>query len=277
MKEFAASCSAALDVMQRLLIWIGLAIVLIAPGWVPLLDRFVIETTEVNILGQKLKVTDTRRLPGASVPGLTIEDGKVKLNGEDISLLPGERDRLRSEVATLRADKLALSRQLEDASRQMSALARAPTQQPAQQQALEQLAQGARQAVESVQPVGAARPSPTAAPAAPPTQAAVAGFMVLLASDTTAGAGGALDEVTQARTWVKANAPEAKVQVFRRNSYYATAVVFAHQDAAQAALRPLRQAFRSDAYIAEVRSWCPAALRATPRREEGLEVIDCGF
>ncbi len=27
MKEFAASCSAALDVMQRLLIWIGLAIV----------------------------------------------------------------------------------------------------------------------------------------------------------------------------------------------------------------------------------------------------------
>ena len=272
MKELAASLSAAMDVVQRLLIWVGLALILVAPGWIPLLDRFVLETTEINILGQTFKVTDTRQLPGAKVAGLAVEDGKVKLNGEDISLLPGERDRLRQQVSALEQEKLDLIRKLEDASQQLADLARAPAA-PAQQGQIARLAQSTGSAAETALQAIAALPTAAAPPPAVPAPGPLP--IVVLGGDASAAA--AADEARKASDWARGQSPAPPVRIYLRNGSYRTTVAFASPEAAQAALPSLRKAFATGPYAVDLRSWCPAAISATPRQEAGVAVIDCRF
>jgi hypothetical protein len=252
----ADQISPLLDLFQRLLLWIALAVLLFSPGWVPLLDRFIVETTEINLFGQKIKVTDKRSL---NVPGLEItKEGRVLLNGQDISLLPGEIERLRSENELLTS-------KLKDTSQKLDQAASAS----GDQKELEQLAQSTREVADRAQAATARQTHGT--------RTVSPEFAVILSSDTTLGPGGAADEIKDARGWAAKQKPEPEVRVFLRNGYYATSVIFYSRDAAQDALLSLRKIFQSSPYVADLRSWCPASQQATPVDESGTQVIDCGF
>ncbi len=272
MKDLADALTKLMDVAQRALIWIVVAVVLLWPQHMPLLDRFVIETSEINILGQTFKVVDTRRVPGASVPGLTVKDGKVLLNGEDISLLLGERDRLRNEIATLTQEKLDLAVKLGEASEQVAALARAPAAAP-QQRELERLAASTQAAAASVMEAAMAANSTGAGPSGSPVAASLP--TVVVSGDTTASA--AADEVKRASGWARTQTPAPDVRVYLRNGSYRTTVMFASQDAAQAGLMALRKVFSTGPYLVDLRSWCPAGIGTAPRQEAGVPVTDCRF
>lgn len=268
MKAIADALGAFLEVGQRLLIWIALALLLFTPGSFPLLDRFVFESAEINLLGQKIKVIDTKAMGGSNVQGLTIRDGRLLFENEDMGLLPGKLSSLRNEVASLQSENATLARELQDAAQKLATLAKNPTgSAPETQAQLERLAQSTEQAAAAVQ-----TPSP-----APPPSPVQASFAVMVSSDTTLGAGGAADEITNATKWAAAQQVPPRVRVFLRNGYYATALVFGSREAAQQALPALRKVFRADAYTTDLRAWCPAGWNAEPRIMSGTAVIDCRF
>lgn len=100
-------------------------------------------------------------------------------------------------------------------------------------------------------------------------------FAVVVGADTSLAA--AADEVRKAASWAARQTPPRPVRVYRRSGAFHTTVLFDSSQSALAALPALRAATRSDAYIADLRSWCPAALATTPRIERDIAVSDCRF
>ena len=265
MKAIADALTAMLNAFQRLILWLAMGLVMIVPGWFPLLDRFVLDTTEINVLGQKVKVIDSRRSQEPNLPGLTIEGGSVKLHGQDLNLIVGERDRFLSEAESLRQENAELGRKLSEAtSRLADAAAARPTMRGM-----------AEPRPEAVDPPPVAAPAPAPAPA---LASAGAPFAAMLSSDSSLGAGGAKDEIAKAQAWASANPPAAPVRVFLRNGLFVTALAFATRESAQQALPSLRRVFpATNPYVADLRTWCPAGLSGEPQIRDGIAVTDCRF
>lgn len=264
MKAFAESLGLVLDLLQRFAIYLLLALVLTMPGCFPLLDRFVFETTEVNLLGTSLKVTDTRR-----IQGLEVRDGRLLLNGEELNELPDKLARARSDLAVVMAENERLGQQLAEASRNLERLAAAPPaaagpDRPAVSRALDTEARRLAAVVAEAQQTQAARSEPAPAPAREPA------FGIVFGGDRTIRS--AMDEVARARS-----AGPAPVSLWLRQGFWRGLALFETREAARAAL-PRYTAFRPDAYVVDLRSWCPNVTTRSPDPEAaGVPLYACGY
>jgi hypothetical protein len=258
MGAFAEGVTALLNVVQRLAIWAVVALVLFAPGLFPLLDRFIFETTSVNFMGATLKISDTRQ-----VRGLELRDGKLFLNGDDVNNLSEQRDQARSEAATLREQARQLAARLTEASAALARAARPDTapspELSAEAMRLAEVAAAAQRTQQTAQ---------AAAPQVSPSQAPV--FGVVFGADRTIPA--AMDEVRRAR-----DATPAPVSLYERQGTWRGIAGFETREAARAAL-PRYTAFRPDAYVVDLRGWCPNAS-AQPRHPQAPDtpLWSCGF
>lgn len=97
----------------------------------------------------------------------------------------------------------------------------------------------------------------------------------MLSSDTTIGAGGAKDELGRAQAFAQTNFPDARPLVLLRNHLFATGLLFSSQDAANQAVGKLQQFHWKDAYVANLRAWCPAGVGREPATREGISFINC--
>ncbi len=267
MKQFAEGLGAVLDVAQRIALIAVLAIILLVPSWFPLLDRFVFETTVINVLGTQLRVVDTR-----GVQGLEVRDGKLLLGGQDISALTDRLAQAESEAGRLRGELARLGTELGDAA---TALQRTTLPRPVTPES-DPAAERGRLAEEAARLQGVAEAAardaapPVPAPSAPAGLAA--SFGIVFSADRALPA--AMREVERVR-----DAGDAQLSLWQRQGFWRGIAEFEARQAAQAALPAYRAAsFRGDAYVVEFRTWCPNA-RNLPGQPEapGVRLVDCGF
>lgn len=278
----AEAAKAWSDVMIRLLIAVGIALVLIAPGLFPFLKQFTVKSGEVNIFGSKFEITEI----GSLIPGLEIKDGRLLLQGKDISTLPDTIDRTNTANTELRQTNSNLSDQIksignlleqvtkqrDDANRTLASLKQSsPGIKPMETSELDtkiqqQLAQIQQHITDDANAVTTDKAAPIAA--APPDLI----YGIAFSADTNKEQ--AMDEVRKAQS-IKGSMSVA-IWLFQRQKYVRSVAAFPTHDAAVTAL-PSFRAIWHGAYIVDFRTWCPAALSATLNPGNILGEIDCRF
>lgn len=273
--DSAAAARAWIDVLLRVVIAGLVLLVLLEPGLFPILKQFTLKSGEVNIFGSKFEISEI----GSLIPGLEVRDNRILLQGKDISTMPDTIDRLTTENSELQQANAVMTEQLkssngllqdvtrqrDEANQQLVALRQhEPSAKPLDTAALDTRIQ---QQIKQTQQLAVARAAlaPVQAAAIPTSLV----FGVAFGSDITHDQ--AMTEVNKARK--VSNAP---IALFQREKYLRSVAAFATRDAATAAL-PTFRSVRSDAYIVDFRTWCPAALNTLFSDGDTPTVIDCRF
>jgi hypothetical protein len=274
-KSTAEAAKAWSDVAIRLLIVVAVGLLLTSPGLFPFLKQFIVKSGEVNIFGSKFEISQT----GSLIPGLEVTDGRLLLQGKDISALPDTIDRLttaNTELQQINSDLTGrvktisdvlsqVTGQRDDANRTLVGLKQSvpgvkPVETAELDKKIEQLGQTSQV---GAPPVAAVNPVPQAA-ATPDLN-----FGVAFSADVDKDQ--AMTEVNKAQ-----GLGTAPIGLFRREKYVRSVAAFPTRDAAARALPTYRGKWPS-AYIVDFRTWCPAAFSASFNPGPTPSEIDCRF
>ncbi|MGE0418552.1 MAG: hypothetical protein AB7O80_17260 [Acetobacteraceae bacterium] len=268
-----------------------IAVALISPGTFPILAKVTLKGAKVNILGSEFEIAQT----GPDFPGLKIENGKLLLNGQDISALADELAKQKSANALLLDANERLGKQIGQAAADLAryagtqaarpppAPAPAPTTgsttaeaeppaepvRPASGRDASALAALQRQVQTLQTDVGSVRQAVTAVET-PPSQASTGMvFGIVYGADQTVDA--AMTEVRNAMKLSK-----APMVLLKRQGWFRSLAVFPTRDAATGEL-PAFSRFRNGSYVVDLRTWCPAGLPLPPPAGDKPAVVDCRF
>jgi hypothetical protein len=278
----AKAAKAWSDVVIRLLIVLGIALVLIEPGLFPFLKQFTVKSGEVNIFGSKFEISEI----GSLIPGLEIRDGRLLLQGKDISALPDTIDQTNTANAELRQVNNDLSgqvktisglleqvtKQRDDANRTLLSLRQStPGIKSVETGELDtkiqqQLAQIQQRTTDDA---NAATSDKAASAAAVPPDLI---YGVVFSAD--ANKEQAMDEVRKAQG-IK-GVLSATIWLFQRQKFVRSVAAFPTHDAAASALPTFRAVWHG-AYIVDFRTWCPVALNGPLNPGTTPGEIDCRF
>lgn len=294
-ERWAAAARVWTDVAIRVALVLAVTLILIDPGRIPLLKQFVVKSAKINMFGQELEVAQI----GSLFPSVTIEGDKLLLKGQDVSLLPDENARLRTSNSQLEKEKAELTGQITRISallkeaierRETAAVtparppdaptparppdAATPARPPAVTTPatpsdtetltglLGKLQQEQQAHASAVYAAPAVAPEPVPASTALP-------FGIVFGADSSRDA--AMDEVRKAEKISK-----APITLFKRQGTIRSVAGFATRDDANAAL-PVFARMRSDSYVVDLRSWCPAAFAAGASATGTPPLVDCKY
>jgi len=110
LKDTAEAADAWINLALKFAGPVALTLLFFFPFWAPILNRFVITSSEINILGQKLQVADTT-LFGSAVK---IEAGKLIVSGMDVNTIPDTIAKLNQSIKDLSGQNAALTENLQN-------------------------------------------------------------------------------------------------------------------------------------------------------------------
>ncbi len=275
-KASADAVTAWLSISTQFSIMVVLAIIVFAPELVPLLHRFSIKSSEINILGSKIQIVDVA-LTSAAVK-LT-DDGKLLIGGMDANEVPdriaqlvqtgqnlkAENDGLKSSVQDLQALVQTTKAQLDEANAKLKGMASAPVPTDDLNAKIERTTADA-----NIQLEAATTASDQAAKIIhDPDVAAAVGFGVVFGADASPEA--AMDEVRKAKV-----ATSNPIILFKRLGLWRSVAFFGTQPAAVGALGALKKKF-ADAYFVDISKWCPTPRRISAETDSMAQQKDCDF
>ena len=268
------------DVATRISIVLAVAVILIKPGLFPFLKQFTVKSGEVNVFGSKFEVAEI----GTLILGLEIKDGRLLLQGRDISSLPDTIDQLTTVNGQLQrsnqelTDRLkALSNLLTQVNQQRDDLTRFVQQPNRKAPSINQIDtksvdQEVQQSLAQVRQQDAAAGAVLAQTAQVASQSAAAPILIYgIAFSADVQKENAMTELRKAQGF-----SDAPVLLFQRERYIRSVAAFLMRDTALKALPKFHEKWPT-AYVVDFRTWCPAALSILPAIGPELREIDCRF
>jgi len=282
-KETADAADAWFNILLKLTGLAALILIVFFPHSAPILSRFVVKSSQINILGQQIQVVDTA-LIGKSVQ-LT-DDGKLLVSGVDVNDMADFSAKLQQSIKDLKDQNSDLAQKVEsqtallseatqqrdEANRRLVALsATAPLAKPVATAELDTSIDKAKQEIQLQ--IDAANATAQQASKLVKLGDAVpgVGFGLVFSGDSSPAA--AMDEVNKAT-----RPPISAIPVFiykrlgswRSVAYYGTRAEAAKQ-------LPAFKANWPTAYVVDIASWCPTPTRISLETKEMAELKDCGF
>ncbi len=266
LKYFADATGAWLNVVIRLAFAVALGIVIFAPQWMPILKRFMVKSSEINILGSKIEIVDVA-LTGDAIK-LT-DDGKILIAGMDPNEIPDRIARLEQAGRDLKAENDKLKSSAQSAAEQLQDLIKKANQQAVPASDLIAQIQKAIDAVRQLTDSSPAVGEQATIVLKEPDLAPAVGFGIVFGGDKTPDA--AMDEVRKAKQ-ISGN----PIILFKRQAFWRSVMFFGTRAAANDELPALQKKW-ADAYIVDISKWCPQPQRVSPETPTMAQQKDCGF
>jgi hypothetical protein len=277
-KNFSDAIVAILNILMKFAGVIALAIIVFAPQQVPILKRFALKSSKINVLGQEIELVDVS-LSGTAVQ-LT-DDGKLVIGGVDANDVPDLLAKLRQTGEDLQTENTGLKKSVQqlkdlfDSTKKQLDEANAKLVSGSQGAVpagdlTSQIAKATDYANQQLRSSAAASVEATKVIQQPDIAPAV-GFGIVFGGDKTPEA--AMDEVKKV-----ADATGNPVILYHRQGSWRSVAYFGTADAAARALPALKKV-RPDAYVVDISKWCPTPERLSPETEtpKMAEQKDCGF
>ncbi|MER9870819.1 hypothetical protein NKJ35_27200 [Mesorhizobium sp. M0136] len=253
-----------LNVLLKILVSSAVIIAILYPDFIPLLKRFGVRSSEINILGSKVQIVDLA-LSGSAVK-LT-QDGRMLIAGVDANAIPDrlaqleqtgrdlrtENDKLKGSVQELQALVATAKSQLDEANNRLRASSSSPLETRALDTRITKTNEESAAQVASATTVAAQASKIIAEPDMVPA----VGYGVVIGADATTQA--AMDEVRKAQSSV-AN----PFLLFKRQGYWRSVALFGTRAYASDALPKLKYG-HPDAYIVDISRGAPNPSALLPQ------------
>jgi hypothetical protein len=281
MKMIANTSDAWLNVLSKFAALIALGILLLDPQWIPLLKRFVIKSSEINIMGSKIQIVDVS-LSGGNVE--VKDDGRLFVAGMDVNSVGDTVDKLNQQVTNLTQQASGL---VSTIGSMKQALADAIAQRDQANDKLKQLASHSSEATpvatgdldSSVAKVIDAAKVQIASSEDTATQAKKVVSEIRSVPAVGYGVVFSADKDLPSADFEIAKAEKLTAGViilYRRQNWWRGVAYHAERAAASAELQSFKSTW-PEAYIVEIASWCPKPTVLTEATRTSVEQKDCGF
>jgi len=275
-KNFTDGVVAISGVLVRIAAVVAVVFIVFAPQDIPILRRFAVKSSKINVLGQEIELVDIS-LTSSAVE--ITKDGKLLIAGMDANDVPDQIAKLRQTGADLKTqndnlkqsvDQLtalfdATKKQLDDANAKLQAGGAGPVPTADLNSQISAVTKFADQQLKTAALAQAAASDVLRQAEASASPA----FGIVFGGDASPQA--AMDEVKKV---TKSN--NFPVSLYKRQGSWRSVATFPSNAAARDALPEVKKV-RGDAYLVDLSKWCPSPSSISAAVNGIAAQFDCGF